>query len=308
MRTRASSFKVRAGPSGLSFFNRTTGLNILCDEIETPPSAWAPAPRQVSIALTNACDLACSYCFAPKTRASLSFNAVTSWLAELDANGTFGVGFGGGEPTLYPRFAELCEHACRNTGLAVTFTTHGHRLDDRLLNALAGNVHFIRVSMDGIEATYERLRHRSFRALAQRLTAIKAIARFGINYVVNSDTFPDLTSAIAFAENVGASEFLLLPEQPVNGEGGINNATAQGLRAWVERYSGSVPLTISENGADGLQTCDPFRNEGGLRAYAHVDAHGILKRTSYDDAGIAVGPDGIMRALKGLQHRANTGS
>lgn len=308
MRVDKSTFKIRAGPSGLCFFNRTTGLNILCDEVKAPVSSWARAPRQVSIALTNACDLSCSYCFAPKTRASLSFNTVTSWLAELDANGTFGVGFGGGEPTLYPRFAELCEHACQNTGLAVTFTTHGHRLDDRLLNALAGNVHFIRVSMDGIEATYERLRHRSFGAIAQRLTAIKAIARFGINYVVNSDTFPDLTAAIAFAEKVGASEFLLLPEQPVNGEGGINNATAQALRAWVERYSGSVPLTISEKGADGVQTCDPFRNEAGLRAYAHVDAQGILKRTSYDDAGIAVDSDGIMRALKELQHRANTGS
>src|SRR5947208_2789883 len=146
-----SSFKIRAGPSGLFFFNRATGLNILFDEIDVPATSWALAPRQISIALTNACDLSCSYCFAPKTRASLSFNTVTSWLPELDANGTFGVGFGGGEPTLYPRFAELCDHACQNTGLAVTFTTHGHRLDDRLLNALAGNVHFIRVSMDGIE-------------------------------------------------------------------------------------------------------------------------------------------------------------
>ena len=308
MRVDKSTFKIRAGPSGLFFFNRATGLNILFDEIDVPATSWALAPRQVSIALTNACDLACSYCYAPKTRASLSFDNVTSWLEDLDASGTCGVGFGGGEPTLYPRFAELCAITCRATRLAVTFTTHGHRLGDGLLNALAGNVHFIRVSMDGIGATYERLRHRSFKAFVQQLKAIKAIAQFGINYVVNSETLPDLCAATVFAESVGASEFLLLPEQSVNGEGGIDNNTAQALRAWVARYRGRVPLAVSEKGAEGLPTCNPFRSETGLRAYAHVDAHGILKRTSYTNEGIAIGANGIMSAFEQLQHQTNTRS
>jgi hypothetical protein len=56
----------------------------------------------------------------------------------VDVNGTIGVGFGGGEPTRYRRFVELCAYSTLNTGLAVTFTTH-----DGLLK-LKGNVHFIR--------------------------------------------------------------------------------------------------------------------------------------------------------------------
>jgi len=280
-------------------------LNLLVDEIVPPEASWTAAPRQVSIALTNACDLTCSYCFAPKKSAALVFSRVAAWLDELDANGTIGVGFGGGEPTLYPRFAELCAYASRDTGLAVTFTTHGHHLDDALLAALNSNVHFIRVSMDGVGATYERLRGRPFNALRMRLSGIREIAPFGINYVVNSDTFPEIDAAVDFSKEAGASEFLLLPEEPVNGQGGIGEVTARALRDWVGRFSGRMRLSVSERGAEGMPICNPFVHETGLRAYAHVDAQGVLKRTSYNAEGVAIGTDGIMKALAQLhdQHR-----
>src|SRR6185369_2245660 len=118
------------------------------------------------------------------------------------------------------------------TGLAVTFTTHGHHLDDALLARLKGHVHFVRISMDGIGATYERLRGRSFAVMEKRLSAIKEVVPFGVNYVVNSDTIPEIEAATAFAERAGASEFLLLPEQPVGERDGIDDATALRLRAW----------------------------------------------------------------------------
>lgn len=156
--------KVRVGPSGVHLFDRETGLNVLLDEIQAPPDSWATAPRQVSVALTNACDLACPHCYAPKNPAALDFRRLTGWLNELDANGCLGVGFGGGEPTLYRRFPELCRYAARNTGLAVTFTTHAHHLTDALVAGLAGSIHFVRVSMDGVGPTYEALRGRPFEA------------------------------------------------------------------------------------------------------------------------------------------------
>jgi MoaA/NifB/PqqE/SkfB family radical SAM enzyme len=198
-------FRIRLGPSGVHLFNRASGLNILFDEIDLPEQQWANAPRQVSIALTNTCDLACRYCFAPKSRATLPYDNVISWLNELEANGTIGVGFGGGEPTLYRRFAELCSYASNNTRLAVTFTTHGHHLSESLLKNLKGHVHFVRVSMDGVKATYERLRGRSFESLRRRFSAIRKLAPFGINYVVNTETFPDLNAAVALAAEEGAT-------------------------------------------------------------------------------------------------------
>src|SRR5690606_21584969 len=120
---------------------------------------------------------------------------VTRWLAELDSNGTLGVGFGGGEPTLYPGFARLCQHAARDTQLSVTFTTHGHHIDEVMADELRGNVHFIRLSMDGVGQTYETIRRRSFDDLLARMKLVRTIASFGVNFVVNDHTLPDLDEA-----------------------------------------------------------------------------------------------------------------
>jgi pyruvate-formate lyase-activating enzyme len=294
--------KVRAGPCGIHIFNRSTGANILIDEARVPATMWATAPRQVSVALTNACDLHCTYCYAPKHPAKLDSIRLIQWLDELDVNGCIGIGFGGGEPTLHPDLPKLCRHAAERTGLAVTFTTHAHLLDDRIAASLRGNVHFIRVSMDGVGVTYEMLRNRSFSSLLYRFGLVRDLAPFGINFVVNALTMPDLDAAVALGVEVGATELLLLPEQPVHGRGGIDNLTFQELRRWVMSYRGAIPLSISEAGAIGLPTCcDPLRAETGLHAYAHIDASGVLKRSSYDEKGVPIRSDGIMHAMKMLE-------
>lgn len=302
-----SRLKVRAGPSGVHIFDRMTGLNVLLDEVQVPLALWATAPRQVSIALTNACDLACPYCFAPKNYAALDPERVASWLDELDANGCLGVAFGGGEPTLYEHLVELCHYAARNTGLAVSFTTHAHRLDDNLLASLVGSVHFVRVSMDGVGATYEALRGRPFAALRHRLESVRRLVPFGINFVVNARTFPDLNAATELAAELGAAEFLLLPEQPSRGGSGIDDHTVRALRRWVNQYQGTVPLTVSEAGADGLPICNPVGQETGLLAYAHIDATGVLKKSSFDMDGVTIGKEGVMQALNILRMRKEEG-
>jgi MoaA/NifB/PqqE/SkfB family radical SAM enzyme len=299
-----SQSKVRAGPSGIHIFNRGNGLNVLVDEVQVPRALWAVAPRYVSVALTNACDLACPYCYAPKDRAMLDLERVAEWLKELDASGCLGVGFGGGEPTLYPHFSEICRYAVKYTGLAVSFTTHGHWLDHNLISDLKGSVHFVRVSMDGIGATYEGLRGRSFAALRDRLDLVRTLAPFGLNFVVNDCTLDDLDAATAFAAEVGAAEFLLLPERPSHGRCGIDTLTRQTLRHWVGLYRGSVSLTVSETGAEGLPTCNPLILESGLRAHAHIDAAGVVKRSSFDRDGVAIGPDGVIEALEVLRMRS----
>ena len=295
------NIKYRSSPSGLHFFNRSTGINILVDEISLPSNTWSISPRQVSIALTNACDLTCPHCYAPKNPMVLPFDKLTNWLTELDINGCMGVGFGGGEPTLYPRLIELCNFATKKTNLAITMTTHAHRLSNHLLNKLDGNLHFIRVSMDGVGSTYESIRHRSFDALLDRITALKSIARFGINFVINSKTIGDLDAAVQLAKDLGAYEFLLLPEVPVGRGIGIDKDTALALRKWVNRYCGEVPLAISEDGSEGFPICNQLNAENGLSAFVHIDASGFLKRTSYDSSGVHIQMNGVMAALKKLK-------
>ncbi len=293
--------KVRGGPDGLHLFDRHTGINILFDEISVLKSHWATAPRQVSIALTNMCDLHCPYCFAPKNMSQLSMTKTVAWLDELDRNGTVGVGLGGGEPTLYPQLADICRYAAQRTGLAVSLTTHAHHLSARLVQKLKRNVHFLRVSMDGVGDTYETLRGKSFQAFIEQLNHIREFAPFGINYVVNAQTIHDLDKAVAIAYDQGATEFLLLPEHPNFGKGGINDDTMSTLRAWVLAYHGSIRISISDVNVTGFPTCNPFNKESGLRSYAHIDADGVLKRSSFDQYGVAIEDGGVIEALQRLE-------
>jgi MoaA/NifB/PqqE/SkfB family radical SAM enzyme len=292
-------WKERFSAAGVHLFDRTTGLNVLLDEIAVPAAIHSRAPRQVSIALTNRCELACAHCYAPKSRDELRFETITRWLAELDAHGTLGIGFGGGEPTLYPEFVRLCQQAAHQTRLSISFTTHGHRIDSELAEGLRGIVHFIRVSVDGIGATYESIRRRSFPELIDRLKSIRSISRFGVNVVVNERTLPDLDDVASVAADAGACELLLLPQMPVRGVPAISPHALQGLRDWVDAYRGALKLCINEASAEGFPTCDPLFEERGLHAYAHIDAMGVLKPSSYAEAGVPIS-DGVMHALDQL--------
>src|SRR5262249_44044550 len=148
------------------------------------------------------------FCYAPKIPGRLKLDDVLSWVEELDSAGTLGVGFGGGEPTAHPDFARICVESARRSKMAVTFTTHGDRIDDELAAALRGSVHFIRMSMDGVGATYERLRGRSFARFQRQVEIVATVAPFGLNVVINDETVEELDGIIAFASKAGAAEVL----------------------------------------------------------------------------------------------------
>ncbi|MEV7283038.1 radical SAM protein [Streptomyces sp. NPDC093252] len=295
--------KRRVGPDGMHLFDRRTGLNMLFDEVDVPEAQWARAPRQVSIALTNACDLACPFCYAPKSAGVLEAARLCAWIDELDTEGCLGIGFGGGEPTLYRRLPQVCRHTAERTGLAVTMTTHAHRFTPQLIDALAGAVNFVRVSVDGVDTTYEKLRGRPFAELVQRLNRIGRTFRFGLNCVVNAETLPDLDAVADLAASTGAAELLLLPERPARGRPGSTPHTVAALHQWITNYRGSVALTIGEGDSGALPTAQPLPGETGLRAYAHIDAAGTLRRTSYHSAGEPVDDRGVLAALDRLQQK-----
>lgn len=285
----------------MHWFDRCSGLNVLIDQVSVPEELWDRAPRYVSIALTNACELRCPFCYAPKVPGRLDANRVLSWMRDLDREGCLGIGLGGGEPTAHPDFAWLCAQAAATTGLAVTFTTHGHRIDTALADALRGSVHFVRVSMDGIGETYERVRGRSFAEFRRRLQIVASFAPFGLNVVVNGETVGELDGIRSFAREVGAAELLLLPEQPVGDRPGISSDDAARLARWISAAPRSVRLAISRAGATaGMPLADPFGDEPPLDAHAHVDARGVLRADAYAHDGVAV-DDSIMQALDELR-------
>lgn len=299
----ARPLKVRCDAAGVHFFDRRSGLNVLLNEVQIPRERWALAPRHIAVALTNACDLHCPFCYAPKHRASLVPERVLGWLKEADAAGCLGVGFGGGEPTVAPGFTNLCRHVAADTSLAVSLTTHGHRIDEEVVDALAGSVHFVRVSVDGVGDTYERLRGRPYSQLVQRLRLVADLAPFGLNVVVNDDTVGDLDAVADLALDVGAAEILLLPEQPTAaGEGpGISDEADAAFRAWVSGYRRNVRISVSEQAAGELPVAEPFGDQPAIDRYAHVDASGFVRATSFSASGVRIGDDGLIAAYQRLK-------
>ena len=278
-----------------------SGLNVLLDELPTKKALWSIAPRQVSIALTNVCDLHCAYCYAPKHKASLCTEQVIEWLRELDGEGCLSVGFGGGEPMLHPDFVNICRRAAQETQLAITFTTHGHRLTSQTVGRLKGSVHFARISVDGVSRTYEEQRGKPFASLLKAMDLIATLSPFGINVVVNERTIMELDAIAELAQEFGASELLLLPQQKTGKAPGIDGATNLKLRDWVSKYKGTVRLAVSEAGASGLPICNPLPDERGTQAYAHIDASGTLRASSYATAGMKIKAAGVISALKQLR-------
>jgi hypothetical protein len=90
----------------------------------------------------------------------------------------------------------------------------------------------------------------------------------------------------------------LLPQQPTARQSGIDDRTVHALAQWIDSYRGRVPLAVSEDAAAGLPICDPFSAESSLRGYAHIDARGTLKRSSYASEGEPIGEQGVIHALE----------
>lgn len=233
----------------------------MLDELRPEEAVWSTSPRQVSVALTNVCDLHCAYCYAPKHKASLQSDQVLGWLNELDTEGCLGIGFGGGEPTLHPDFVDICKRVAGETQLAVTFTTHGHRLTPQLVERLKGSIHFARISVDGVGRTYEEQRGKQFASLLRGVESIATLSSFGINVVVNERTVAELDEMSELAHKVGASELLLLPQQATTAVTSMDGVVGRALQDWVSNYRGKVRLAVSEAGASGLPTCDPLPDE-----------------------------------------------
>lgn len=296
--------KKRFGPDGVHLFDRRTGWNFLFDSQQPASQLWARGPRQVSIALTDRCDLQCPHCYAPKTRNRLPAQTLNGWLQELDEAGTLGVGFGGGEPTLYPNFVEVCKFAAQETGLAVTFTSHGHHLDDELIEQLRGVVHFFRLSVDGVGAVYERMRGRPFHRLEDALKRARRLAPFGLNMVVNETNVHQLQDVAALAEAAGASELLLLPMQATETLAAADRATLRAAAEWTQAYRGPLRLAVSEAGAAPFTVVEPLASESGLRAYAHIDARGHVRENSFSARSVEISRAGVLQALEELAETA----
>lgn len=223
----------RRQPDGVLYFHRATGLNVLMDEV--PVDEVDRVPRYVQLALLDACNLRCSFCYAPKSPARWSADEVLELCRGLDAWGVLEVALAGGEPFAFPGLEELLRTLWDTTGMAIHLTTNGLLVPEGFGQRMRGRLGQVRVSVDGTGALYERMRGASFADLQEGLRRLRDL-HLGLNLLATDETLADLDAYLAFAREAGIPDLLLLrPWGP-----------GQGLltEPWRERAAAAVARAL----------------------------------------------------------------
>jgi radical SAM protein with 4Fe4S-binding SPASM domain len=123
-----------------------------CGSIGCATSALRPL-RNVYIQMTNACNLACTYCYAQsgKSKGHLTDNELMS-LFKTSRDMSPGVSFvlTGGEPLLNPFTLDYADEIKR-AGNGVFLTTNGTPVTHKNVHRIAGLFERIRISIDGLD-------------------------------------------------------------------------------------------------------------------------------------------------------------
>ena len=173
----------------------------------------------LSLQITDACNLACSYCyFREKEPRSLSAAMVDGALNLLERESgdspSWGINLFGGEPTLFPEriasvTAQATDRAAR-LGKTVNFsmTTNGTRFDDAMLALTRRYRISTQLSLDGNEAAHDtyRVHHNgrgSFQDIVANLPRLKQAPGFSVRMTISVRMLPHLSASMSDLIDLG---------------------------------------------------------------------------------------------------------
>jgi MoaA/NifB/PqqE/SkfB family radical SAM enzyme len=152
------------------------------------------------IAVTNACNLTCPFCYRDLDSRSLwRYETLLDFCQEADQWGVMEIALGGGEPMLFPRWLEFIRELYDTTGLCLNFTTNGMLITEEFLRDVAGCYGQLRVSL------YD---DNDWMRTVQLLAKNKA--RFGVNWLISPDQLAVIEEKFVQLLALGVRDFLLL--------------------------------------------------------------------------------------------------
>lgn len=237
-------------------FDRDTGWNALCDGPETAGLRQA-VPRMVQFAITNVCNLACSFCSRDVDSASeWTVDSAFTMLRDLAELGVLEVAFGGGEPFAFPGYCDLVRRLRMETPLAVHATTNGRLLDERRLAAVRGLHGQLRLSIyDDVD----------WRAQVRRLAA--SGERFGVNLLLDPARSTALEALVCELVALGCRDVLLLRYK---GSDGLLHVRRDGEAELGERVD-SLSRALGRRVSLGLDVCFGDWLAAAPRLFTHTD-------------------------------------
>jgi MoaA/NifB/PqqE/SkfB family radical SAM enzyme len=260
---------------------------VLLDESIPASDTWSPAPRTLSIALWNSCDLGCHFCYRPKNNDKLSPAFVKQVAVAIDKLGALEITFGGGEPLLYQPLAELCDWIWTNTALGTSITSHGHHLSRDLIGQLHGRISLLRFSIDGVEPYYSQIRGLPLSNLLEIIRSIDRVIPFGINVVVSPGHTEEVRKVAELAVNLGACDLLIIPEHRA-GKILLGADDWIALDKIIEEYHGRCRLSVTHGACAYLASSFLETECVDEFVFAHISADGSLRSSSYAAQGIPI--------------------
>lgn len=175
---------------------------------------WVPEPHAGHFILTFRCNLKCQGCGSWQVKEHADLDAkqwrqVFAQLKHLDL-----VKVLGGEPFVRKDIVEILLSIREEVDPYVLQLTTNGMLTKRVIDALdaiAWPGLQLRISVDGLEATHDRMRgvEGSWKLVDKTVQQVAALKsrygfKFGINFAITDDSLGELDAMVAYAESVGA--------------------------------------------------------------------------------------------------------
>ena len=179
------------------------------DRLRYHHGAKSPAGRK-PIAVwncTRACNLSCSHCYSgsdtEKGARELSTSEGRKLIDQLADFGCPVVLFSGGEPLLRKDVPELAAYAVFK-GLHAVVSSNGTLIDDAMATRLKrADITYVGISLDGLEATHDRLRKRQG-AFKEAMRGVKACIaaglKVGLRCTINKDNLDEIPAIFNLLE------------------------------------------------------------------------------------------------------------
>lgn len=185
----------------------------LAEEVREVDRAWRPIYAVWEITLQ--CDLACRHCGSRAghaRREELSTEECLDLVRQMAELGVQEVTLIGGEAYLREDWTEIVREIAR-LGMSPSMTTGGRGLSpERARAAKEAGLHGVSVSIDGCEATHDRLRgvDGSFRSARAALENLREVGLpVSVNTQINRLSLPDLPAVLELLGEHGAHSWQL---------------------------------------------------------------------------------------------------
>jgi len=176
--------------------------------------------RMLYVQLMYRCNFSCQHCFHGellKAKECYTAAEVESLLRYFRRHyGLEAVTFLGGEPLLYPDIVGVCRSA-NNLGLGVELCSNGHAGFIHRINQLAPYLARLRISLEGLEATNDRIRQQgSFASAIKTITAARLLGiALGATMTVTATNIGEVVPLARILEQHGVQEVKLHCLRPV---------------------------------------------------------------------------------------------